>query len=181
MTRNVKTATITNMLKARIKIGDGEVVDTFLGYGLVYLDSDKRTAAPSKGFESTSYPEDEGTHIIPKTVDDAFEYKVKFFIQASSLENANEKIVAFNNALYDYVLDENDQPTDVKEYKQVEFYNDYKRHKIVGYPEPISEPTEFWRDPKNQVNDVVVVEWTIRVNKPSLCDFALEPPTDEQD
>ena len=158
------------MLTARIKIGDAEIVDTQT-HGLVYLDSDKVTGAPSKGFESTSYPEEEGEHIIPKTVDDAFDYKVKFFIQASSLRNANDIISAFNALLYTQAAG-----SDVKTYKQIEFYNDYKRHKIVGYPHPISEATEFWRDRYNQVQDVVVVEWTIRVPKPSLCDFNL---TDE--
>ena len=67
------------MLTARIKIGDGEIKDT-RDYGFVYLDSDKRVGADSKGFESTSYPEEEGEHIIPKTVDAAFDYNVKFFI-----------------------------------------------------------------------------------------------------
>lgn len=155
------------MLTARLKIGDGAIQDTRV-YGLVYLDSDKRLAAPTKGFEATSYPEEEGEHIMPKTVDAAFDYKAKFFIQADSLENANEKIAAFNSELYTH-----EQDSDVKTYKQVEFYNDYKRHKIVGYPQPIAEATEFWRDMTNQVNDVVVVEWTIRVTKPSLCDFSL--------
>lgn len=155
------------MLTARLKIGDGAIQDTRV-HGLVYLDSDKRLAAPTKGFEATSYPEEEGEHIMPKTVDAAFDYKAKFFIQADSLENANEKIAAFNSELYTQ-----EQDSDVKTYKQVEFYNDYKRHKIVGYPQPIAEATEFWRDRTNQVNDVVVVEWTIRVTKPSLCDFSL--------
>lgn len=152
------------MLTAKIKIGSGNVVDTQT-YGLVYLDSDKVTGAPSKGFESTSYPEEEGEHIIPKTVDAAFDYKVKFFIQATSLKDANQLISEFNASLYT-------KSGDVKTYKQVEFYNIYKRHKIVGYPSEISEATEFWRDMKNQVNDVVVVEWNIRVNKPGLCDFS---------
>lgn len=155
------------MLTARIKIGDAEIVDTQT-YGLVYLDSDKVTGAPSKGFESTSYPEEEGEHILPKTVDAAFDYKVKFFIQTSSLQNANDLISAFNAALYTQ-----ESGSDVKTYKQVEFYNDYKRHKIVGYPHPIAEAQEFWRDKYNQVQDVVVVEWTMRVPKPSLCDFNL--------
>lgn len=155
------------MITVRIKIGDGAITDT-QAYGLVYLDSDKRVGAPSKGFEATSYPEEEGEHIIPKSVDAAFDYKVKFFIQADSLENANEKIDAFNADLYTQ-----ESVGGVKTYKQVEFYNDYKRHKIVGYPSEIPEATDFWRDPDNQVNDVVVVEWNIRVTKPSLCDFSL--------
>lgn len=155
------------MLIARLQIGDGQIVDT-QEYGLVYLDSDKRTGAPNKGFEATSYPEEEGEHIIPKTVDAAFDYTVKFFIQADTLENANEKIDAFNQLLHGDP-DENG----LKEYYRVTFYNDYKRHKIVGYPSEISEATDFWRDRRNQVNDVVVVEWKIRVTKPSLCDFSI--------
>lgn len=162
------------MLRVRLKIGaNGAVYDTEEHWGFIYLDSDKRVGADSKGFESTSYPEEEGEHIIPKTVDAAFDYNVKFFIQATSLENANDKIAAFNASLYTQ-----DSGSDVKEYKQVTFYNDYKRHKIVGYPSPITEATEFWRDTKNQVNDVVVIEWTIRVTKPSLCEFKA-PFTDD--
>ena len=155
------------MITVRLKIGDGEIKDT-QDYGLVYLDSDKRVGPDSKGFESTQYPEEEGEHIIPKTVDAAFDYKVKFFIQADSIDNANEKIAAFNAMMYT-----KDPGSSVKTYKQVEFYNDYKRHKIVGYPMPISEATDFWRDKTNQINDVVIVEWTIRVTKPSLCDFSI--------
>lgn len=153
------------MITVRLKIGDGAIQDT-RELGLVYLDSDKRFGAETKGFEATAYPEEEGEHIIPKSVDAAFDYKVKFFIQADSLENANKKIATFNRELYTP-----EQDSDIKTFKQVEFYNDYKRHKIVGYPQPIAEATDFWRDPDNQVNDVVVVEWTIRVTKPSLCDF----------
>lgn len=155
------------MLTARIKIGDGQVVDTQT-YGLVYLDSDKVVGAPTKGFESTQYPEEEGEHIMPKTVDAAFDYKAKFFIQATTLQSANDRIAAFNALLYSQA-----QGSDTKTFKQVEFYNDYKRHKIVGIPQPMAEATEFWRDMKNQVNDVVIVELNIRVTKPSLCDFAL--------
>lgn len=161
------------MIKVRLQIGSGDILDTEEAYGFIYLDSDKRVGAPSKGFESTSYPEEDGEHIIPYSVDAAFDYKVKFFVQATSVANANAKIAAFNSALYDYITDENENPTPVKMYKQVTFYNDYKRHKIVGYPQEISEAEDFWRDRTNQVNDVVVIEWTIRVNKPSLCDFSI--------
>ena len=152
------------MITVRIKIGDGEIIDT-QDLGLIYLDSDKRTAAPSKGFESTSYPEEEGEHIIPKSVDAAFDYMAKFFIRASSTKDANAIINDFNTSLIA------SRSGDMKTYHQVSFYNDYKRHKIVGYPSEISEATDFWRDKNNQVNDVVIVEWKIRVNKPSLCEF----------
>lgn len=157
------------MIRVRLKIGDdGAIVDTETAYGFIYLDSDKIVGAPSKGYESTSYPEEEGEHIIPKTVDAPFDYKVKFFIQASSLKNANDRIADFNALLFTPVTGK-----DTKIANVVEFYNDYKRHKIVGYPQPISEATDFWRDRKNQLQDIVIVEFQIRVTKPSLCDFNL--------
>lgn len=164
------------MITVRIKIGDGVVTDS-ASYGLIYLDSDKRVGSPIKEFESTSYPEEEGEHINPKTVDAAFDYKVKFFVKADAVANSdtdaqkklktvNAKIKSFNALLYAQA-----SGSDVKTFKQVEFYNDYKRHKIVGYPQPIAEAEDFWRDRRNQVNDIAIVEWTIRVNKPSLCDY----------
>lgn len=155
------------MLKVRLKIGDGTTYDTEDHWGFIYLDSDKRVGPDSKGFEATSYPEEEGEHIIPKTVDAPFDYKVKFFIQATTLQSANDKIAAFNADLYTQA-----ENSDVKEYKQVTFYNDYKRHKIVGYPSPISEAEQFWQDTKHLINDIVVIEWTIRVTTPSLCEFS---------
>lgn len=156
------------MINVRLKIEDGDIVDT-IDYGLVYLSADNIVGAETKGFESTSYPEEEGEHIIPKTVDAAFDYKITFFVQANgSLENANAVIKAFNDRLF--VQDENG----VKTFKQVTFYNDYKRVMIVGYPGQISEASQFWRDRDGIQQDVVVVDWTIRVTKPSLCNFNLE-------
>lgn len=166
------------MIRVRLKIGDGasNPVYTDTTYGLVYLDSDKRMAAPTRAFEKTSYPEEEGEHILPKTVDEAFDYKVKFFIDPrhiggpqSTLQTANDTIKAFNDEILPL-----DQTTGERTALVVTFYNDYKRHMIVGYPQPIAEAKEFWRDKRNQINDVVVVEWTIRVTKPSLCNFNLQ-------
>lgn len=169
---NVPLANINrnqNMLRVRLKIGDGAIKDT-TDYGLVYLSADHRFAPETKGFEATSYPEEEGEHILTKTVDAPFDYKVRFFIDAGgSLGNANDIIADFNSRLY-----HQDNGSDLKEFYQVEFYNDYKKVKIVGYPHPISEATDFWRDQAGHTSDVVVVEWTIRVIKPSLCDFNLE-------
>lgn len=155
------------MIKVRLQIENGDVKDT-TEYGLVYLSSDHIVGAKTKGFETSAYPEEEGEHILPKTVDDAFDYNVTFFIETTSLENANAKIAAFNSLLYTQAANE-----ETKTFKQVSFYNDYKKVKIVGYPQPISEAKEFWRDSKGVQHDVVTVEWTIRVVKPSLCDFNL--------
>lgn len=155
------------MIKVRLQIGDGDIADTYSEYGLIYLDADERLAPPTKGFETTSYAEEEGEHTDAKTVDDAFDYKVKFLVMAnnSDIENANIIIRDFNSRLYT-------KSGDVKTFKQVTFYNDLNRVKIVGYPHPIAEATDFWRDRKGKVSDAVQIEWTIRVTKPSLCDFA---------
>lgn len=155
------------MIRVRLQIGDGEIYDTADKYGLVYIEADKRFEAPIKEFEKTSYPEQEGENIHPVTVSDAFDYKSKWFIKADgSLDNANAVIARFNSLLY--------TPNgDLKTFKQVTFYDDYKKVKIVGTPSPIQEATKFWRDKNGKQHDVVCVEWTIRVSKPSLCDFNL--------
>jgi hypothetical protein len=155
------------MITVRLQIADGNIVDTANTYGLVYISADSRFAAPIKEFEKTSYPEQEGENILAKTVSDAFDYKVTWFVKADgSLGNANAVIVRFNSLLYT-------QEGDVKTFKQVTFYNDYKKVKIVGTPSLIQEATEFWRDANGKQHDVVCVEWVIRVSKPSLCDFNL--------
>lgn len=168
------------MLTARIQIpynatDTSTIVDITEVYHLVYLSSDHRVAAPSKALEAISYPEEEGEHIYPDAVDAPFDYKVKFFIQAASVALANQYIAAFNSAFTEIEVDEHDEPTGRKTYKRVAFFNDYKRHRIVGYPSPISEATEYWHDKAGLVNNVIVVEWTIRVTKPSLCDFNVSP------
>lgn len=161
------------MINGRLKIGTGVLKDIFAEWGLIYVSSDNRFEAPTKGFVSTSYAEEAGEHIDPRTMPAAFDYKVKFLVMApnQNLANANVKIAAFNRALYDIAT------TNLRTYKQVTFYNDYKRVKIVGYPQPIEEATEFWRDKKGKQHDCVQVEWTIRVNDPTLCDFSTETDT----
>lgn len=155
------------MIRVRLQIGSSEILDTADNYGLVYVSSDHRFDAPIKEFEKTSYPEEEGEHILAKTVSDAFDYKTTWLVKADgSLGNANAVIARFNSLLYT-------QEGDVKTFKQVAFYNDYKKVKIVGTPSPIQEATEFWRDARGKQHDVVCVEWVIRVSRPSLCDFNL--------
>lgn len=153
------------MIRVRLQIDDRDILDTIDGYGLVYVSSDHRFEAPIKEFDKTSYPEQEGENIIAKTVSDAFDYKVKWFVKADgSLANANAVIARFNSRLYT-------TEGDVKSFRRVTFYNDYKKVKIVGTPSLIQEATEFWRDANGKQHDVVCVEWTIRVTNPSLCDF----------
>lgn len=162
------------MIKARIQIGEGVIQDTFDAFGLVYLSSDNVFEAKTKGFATTSYAEQEGENVDPRTVDDAFDYKIRFLVEAKNYNktNANEVIAKFNKALY------SQDKTDIKTFKTITFYNDYKRVKIVGIPQPIDSVSEddFFRDKFGNVHDAVVIELTIRVNKPSLCDFSTLTP-----
>lgn len=156
------------MIKSRINIGGFGVLDFESAYGFVQISSDNTLSAPTKAFEKSSYPEQSGINILPKTVDDAFEYKATFFIKAEgNLETANLRIAKFNKAISDVT-------NGVRNVRQIEFYNDYKRVKIVGYPKPIQSVTEFWRDSSGRLHDVVCVELVINVTDPSLCDFNLD-------
>ena len=152
------------MIRARIQIEDGELYDITDQFGFIYINGDKMFSAPIKEFEKTSYPEQAGYNIYPKTVDDGFEYKVNLFIKADTISRANNKILSFNNRLYS-------KSGDVKTFKRVTFYDDYKNVKIVGYPKPISEATDFYRDKNNSQFDIVCCDFIIEVNNPNLCDF----------
>lgn len=159
------------MIRVRIRIGDGAVEDTFAKWGLIYLDADERTEAPIKSRETTSYAEEAGEHIDPRTVQAAFDYTAKFLIECpnTDMQNANAVIAAFNKALY-----AQENGSDIRSYKEVEFYNDYNRVKIVGYPEPIATPTDFYRRQDGRALDCVQVELKIRVCDPTKCDFDLK-------
>ena len=164
------------MITSKIKIGeDGEFKDS-REYGLVFLSADSLLAAEVKDFDTTSYPEEEGEHIIPKSVDAPFDYQAKFFISPErligedKLADANKIVSDFNARISTLDLE-----TKVRTFKKIYFYNEYKGILIVGYAKPISKPETFWRDTRGIVNDVVVVEWNIRVTKPSECDFNYDP------
>ena len=156
------------MIKSRIKIEDGEIFDFESLFGFIQVNSDNIFGAPVKPFEQTSYPEKAGVNILPLTVEDTFEYKVSFFISAKGgLETANWKISGFNEVITSV-------EDGLKKVKQITFYNDYKKVKIVGYPTPISKATEFWRDSSGRLHDVVCVELKIKVTDPTLCNFNLD-------
>lgn len=155
------------MIKVRLQIENEKIYDSYDAYGLIYVSADDILGAPIKPFEKTSYPEEEGEHIFPWTTDQAFDYKVKWFVapKDNTLNGANKIIANFNSLLYA-------KEGNVKRFKRVTFYNDYKNIKIVGIPSPISEAVEFWREGKgDNAHNVAIVEWVIRVDKPSLCDF----------
>lgn len=160
------------MTTARIKIGDGAIEDTFTAHSLIYLDSDKRTEAPIKKRDSSSYIEEAGEHTDPRTVQDGFDYKVVFIIDAwdRNLDNVNAIVAAFNKKLYTQ-----EAGSDIRTYKTVEFYNDDRRVKIAGLPEPIAEPKELNRTENGY--DFAQVEFKIRVDNPKLCDFDLKRDT----
>lgn len=159
------------MINARLQIGNGEIKDLYATYGLVYLASDNRFAAPTKGFATSTYAEQSGENIDPRTVDDAFDYKISLLVEApnKNLENANEVIRKFNELMYSQGDDSN-----IKTFKTFTFYNDYKRVVITGIPSPISEANkdDFFRDKYGNVHDAVVVELTLRVTDPTICNFS---------
>lgn len=158
------------MIRVRLQIANGTAEDSYDKWGFIYLSADNRTEAPIKKLDTTSYAEEAGEHVDPRTVQDTFDYKVTFLIEApnQNLVNANAKIAAFNKVLYSQKAD-----SDIRTYKEVTFYDDYKRVKIVGFPQPISEPTDFYRRQDGSVMDCAVVELTIHVSDPTRCDFNL--------
>lgn len=158
-------------IRAGIIIEDSQLVDTYDEFGFIYISSDNRIAAPEKKRETTTYAEEEGEHVDLRTVDDVFDYKVKFLIETpnTNLESANAKIKTFNEAIRKV-----DPVTGIKTCKRVWLYNYYKRVVICGIPEIIAEPTDFYRRLKGDALDCVQVELTIHVDIPSLCDFNLQ-------
>ena len=161
---------MSNFIRVRIQIDKGTIDDTYAKWGFIYIEAEHRTAAPEKEFEITTYVEQEGENVDPRTVDAPFDYTIKFLIETpnTNLANANVKIKAFNDAIREV-----DKETKIKKAKTITFHNDYKRVKIVGIPEPIAEPTEFYRQQNGNVMDCVLVELKIHVPQPSLCDFSL--------
>lgn len=154
------------MINVRIKIGDGAIEDTFTAHKLIYIGADNRTEAPIKKRDASSYVEQAGENTDPRTVQDAFDYKVRFIIdgQNTSLANVNAVIAAFTRKLYTQSAG-----SDIRTYKEVTFYNDFRRVKIVGLPEPIAEPTKMSRS-KNGY-DFAEVEFVIHVSDPTKCNF----------
>lgn len=148
-------------------------LDSYTQFGFIYIESDDRVAAPEKKRETTTYAEEEGEHTDLRTVDDVFDYKVKFLIECPNMniENANKKIALFNEAIREV-----DPETGIKTCRRITLYNYYKRVKISGIPEVISEPKDFYRDNKGHALDCVLFELTIHVDKPSECDFSLNSP-----
>lgn len=160
------------MITARIQIENGAILDTFEGWGFIYKVGDRRFAPPEKERAKSSYPEEAGVHEDARTVDDEFDYKVSFLLQApnKNLKNANSKIKAWNDAVR-----EKTPGSDVKRCKTVTLYDDYKRCRIVGIPEIIESVDEkdYYRRQNGSAMDCVVIELTIHVSDPTKCNFDL--------
>ena len=157
------------MIQSRLQIADGDILNLYDGYKLIHMETDTRFESPIKKRDTTSYAEEAGEHTDPRTVQDAFDYKVTFFVEAPNkdLTNANAVIDEFNRKLYT-------QDGEIRTYKEITFYNDFKRIKIVGLPEPIQEAKSLYRRQNGEVMDCAQVEWTIRVSDPTQCDFNLQ-------
>lgn len=162
------------MIRSRIQIGSGAVYDAYDQYGFVYMDADERTAPDVQDFTTTKYVEEADEHLDPRTIETAFDYKVKFLVEApdGNYKSVNNKIDDFNKLLYK--RGENGVLTAQK----VTFYNDLNRVKVVGYAKPISEPAEVFHTGSYGGSDYVVFELTIHVSNPSECVWATERYTD---
>lgn len=154
------------MINVRIQIGDGAIEDTFAAHKLIYIDADNRTEAPIKKRDVTTYAEQAGDNTDPRTVQDAFDYKAQFIIdgQDKDLKRVSNIVAAFNKKLYTQPAD-----SDIRTYKEVTFYNDFKPCKIVGIPEPIAECKEFKKSRNGY--EFAQVELVIHVSDPTKCNF----------
>ena len=157
----------TDMIKADIHIAGGSKVDTYEVYGFIYISADDRLGAPYKEMDKTTYPEQAGENVYPLAVKDAFDYKINFLIEGTTINTINSRVSTFNNAII----------TSGGMFKKVTFYNYDRRVKIVGYPKPIDEAKDFWYTSLGTKTQSALVELNIRVVNPTECDFNYIPTT----
>ncbi len=159
------------MITARIQIEDGKILDTYRSWGFIVMEQTHRFAAPEKARDTSTYAWEPGEHQDLRTTDAPFDYKIGFLIETpnSRLESANAKISAWNNAVREIL------PDGTKRCRVVTLYDDRMRCKIVGIPEIMEEPKDFYRMQDGSATDCVQVELTIHVNNPALCDFDMDP------
>ena len=158
------------MMRADIQIENGPRQDSREAFGFIYLSSDNRFAAPTRAYETTSYAEEAGEHIDPRTVEEAFDFKIAFATEVLTGEieggvHVNTRVAAINNAMFS-----RDADSDILTARQVTIYDLTKHRKITGIPKPIAEPRDediFYSH--NQ--EFAVVELNLRVTNPKLCDF----------
>lgn len=155
------------MIKTDIYIDGGSKVDTYSTYGLLYISADNRFGAPYKEMDKTTYPEQDGEHIYPLAKKDAFDYKITFLVEGTSLTSINSRISTFNTALVN----------SSGMFKKVTFHNYDRKVKIVGYPKPIDEAKDFWYTSLGQKTQSALVEFVIHVSNPTECNFNYVPTT----
>jgi hypothetical protein len=155
------------MIQTDIHIAGGSKVDTYTQYGLLYISADNRLDAPYKEMDKTTYPEEDGEHVYPLAVKDAFDYKITFLVEGKTLDSINSRISTFNSAII----------TAGGMFKKVTFYNYDRKVKIVGYPKPLAEAKDFWYTSLKNKTQSAMVEFTIRVTDPTECDFNYVPAT----
>lgn len=158
------------MIESKIQIEGGETLDFYEAFGFIYMDADERTAPDEKEDAVSNYAEEAGEHRDGRTMDAPFDYTAKFLVEAPNkdLTNINVKINNFNRATRVRLPD-----SDIKQKKEIAFYNLLNRVKIVGTCEPIAVPTEVYHSNRYGDLDFAVVELKIRVSDPRKCDFEL--------
>lgn len=157
-------------MRADIQIENGQRQDTRDAFGFIYLESDKWLAAPTRAYAATSYAEQAGENIDPRTVEEAFDFKITFVAEVTGGQiknglHVNTRIAALNDAMFSKAAD-----SDILTARQVTIYDLTKHRKIVGYPKRIPEPKDddiFFSN--NQ--ELAVIELVLRVTNPNLCDF----------
>lgn len=160
------------MMRADIQIENGERQDTRDAFGLTYLSSDKLLAAPVRAYEATSYAEQAGENIDPRTTEEAFDFKITFCTESIdprvSMRRTSTLIKKINDALFSRT-----QGGDIMTARKVTIY-DYPRNRvIVGYPKPITEPEDDQYF-ISRSQEFAVVSLNLRVTNPNECDFDWE-------
>lgn len=163
------------MIRVDLQIEGEARVDSLDGFGLTYLESDHRLAAPLKEQDVTSYAEEPGEHRDERGVDAPFDFTVKFAALAEGgrtyitqgeervdMRTANDIVAAFNDRI-------RTKDTDgLWHYKRITLY-DHKHRKITGLAQPIgSEPEDFFIC---NGASVAILPMVIRVDRPQECDF----------
>lgn len=127
---------------------------------MICLGSDNRTEAPIREFDKSSYADKAGINVDTRTVQDSFEYKIKFVVES---KNVKQVIADFNRSLYN-------EANGVRTYKEIKVENLYQRQTIVGIPYPITELTDYGKS--DNVTEFAILELKMLVADPTKCYFS---------
>ena len=153
------------MATIELAIDGGAAVDMEEVYGLRYIGSDNRFGAPIREMAVSKYAEEAGEHTDRRTVEEAFDYKIRFVIEAvpGRLTGVNYRIAQLNNAMRKVAAGGGQVVT----FRRWTLYNGHKGVRISGIPRPIEEVERWWRDGM----ECAVVELTIHADRPGECSF----------